>query len=210
MKNKITKTFIAQFLPENPIIIEAGAHKGKDTIAIANQWPHAQIHAFEPTEIYEQLAYDTYFYSNIHTYHIALDAQSSEKKMYACSGKYSRLSSLHQPSDYFTKNPKFAFNKITVKTITLDDWAHQHNITNIDLIWLDAQGAELTILKGGSQILKNTKLLFLEANIVARYQNAVLYDELKKWVLEHDFEELAIDEEVLNGRFNVLFRKRVS
>jgi len=208
MKNKITKTFIAQFLPENPVIIEAGAHKGKDTLALANQWPHGQIHAFEPTEIYEQLAYNTFFYSNIHAYNIALDAQTSEKKMYSCKGKYSRLSSLHEPSDYFTQNPKFSFNEIKIKTITLNEWAQQNKITAIDLLWLDAQGAELRILNGASDILKNTKLLFLEANSVERYEKGVLYDELKKWVLKNDFEELATDEEIVNGRFNVLFIKK--
>ena len=34
--NPITKTFIQQFLPENPIILEAGAYNGKDTKIMAS------------------------------------------------------------------------------------------------------------------------------------------------------------------------------
>lgn len=208
MKNKITKTFIAQFLPDNPVILEAGAHKGRDTIEMAKLWPNGQIHAFEPTDIYEQLVQNTEGYLNIYTYNKALDALSSQKTMYACTGKYTQLSSLHKPSEYFTKNTKFSFNEITVNTITLDEWAEQYTIPTIDMIWLDAQGAELTILQGASKSLRNTKLLFLEANIVERYEDAVLYDELKNWLLEHNFIQLAADEEIKNNRFNVLFIKK--
>ena len=32
-------SYIAQFLPQNPIIIEAGAHRGTDTIAMSRHWP---------------------------------------------------------------------------------------------------------------------------------------------------------------------------
>lgn len=210
MKNKITKSFIAQFLPENPIIVEAGAHKGKDTTEMSNLWPDAVIHAFEPTEIYEQLVQNTSAYPNIHTYNIALDSISSQKKMYAAIGKYTQLSSLHKPSEYFTKNPKFKFEEITVNTITLDEWAEQNDISQIDLLWLDAQGAELSIIEGATKILQKTKVLFVEANTIERYENSVLYNELKKWLLAHNFIEIAKDEEVLNNRFNVLFMKRAA
>lgn len=48
MNENISKEYIAQFLPPNPIIIEAGAHIGRDTKKMARQWPNAHIHAFEP------------------------------------------------------------------------------------------------------------------------------------------------------------------
>lgn len=210
MKNKITKTFIAQFLPSDPIIVEAGAHKGKDTIEMSNLWPHAVIHTFEPTEVYEQLVETSSAYPNIYTYNIALDSSSSNKKMYAATGKYTQLSSLHKPSEYFTKNPKFKFEEITVNTITLDEWAEQNNISQIDLLWLDAQGAELNILKGAIKILKNIRAIFVEVNTVERYENSVLYLQLKEWLLARDFVEIAKDEVILNNRFNVLFMKRAA
>jgi len=205
---KITKNFISQFLPNNPIIIEAGAHQGRNTIEMSNFWPDAIIHAFEPTEIYEQLVQNTEAYPNIYTYNQALDIVSTSKKMYACIGKYTQLSSLYKPTEYFTKNPKFAFKEITISTITLDKWAEHNKISEIDLIWLDTQGAELNILKGGPEILKKVKLLFLEANMVERYEDAPLYNELKDWLLEHNFQEHITDEEISNNRFNILFKKK--
>ena len=47
---------IAKFLPHDPIIIEAGAHYGEDTVAFAKRWPQAKIISFEPNpEAYKTL-----------------------------------------------------------------------------------------------------------------------------------------------------------
>lgn len=47
---------LKQFLPGNPVIVEAGAFDGNDTAKMALQWPQGIIHAFEPLpEIYERL-----------------------------------------------------------------------------------------------------------------------------------------------------------
>ncbi len=44
----ISKKEMARFLPKDPIIVEAGAHVGLDTIEISRQWPKANRYAFEP------------------------------------------------------------------------------------------------------------------------------------------------------------------
>ena len=47
-KGVLPKKYFLKFLPENPVILEAGAHKGKDTVEMAKLWPAGTIHAFEP------------------------------------------------------------------------------------------------------------------------------------------------------------------
>src|SRR5262245_17494800 len=39
---------IANFLPTDPVIVEAGAANGVNTLEMAEFWPEATIHAFEP------------------------------------------------------------------------------------------------------------------------------------------------------------------
>ena len=34
----LPKKYFLKFLPENPVILEAGAHKGKDTVEMARLW----------------------------------------------------------------------------------------------------------------------------------------------------------------------------
>src|SRR4051812_2352164 len=37
-----------QQLPPNPVLVEAGAHIGVDTLKFSQLWPQGHIHAFEP------------------------------------------------------------------------------------------------------------------------------------------------------------------
>jgi hypothetical protein len=44
----IPKEFFRKFLPEKPVIVEAGAHVGSDTIQMGSLRPKGNICAFEP------------------------------------------------------------------------------------------------------------------------------------------------------------------
>ena len=44
----VPKGHIKLFAPDNPIVVEAGAHVGSDTIEMSKLWPGGTIHAFEP------------------------------------------------------------------------------------------------------------------------------------------------------------------
>ena len=76
---------------------------------------------------------------------------------------------------------------ITVPTITLDAWSKQQAISQIDLLWLDLQGAELFALQGAVQLLTSVKAIHTEINEAERYIGGVLYDELKLFLEMHDF-----------------------
>ena len=52
---------IARYLPADPVIVEAGAHLGYDTLAMSRCWPRGHIHAFEPIpSIFSQLQQRTH------------------------------------------------------------------------------------------------------------------------------------------------------
>src|ERR1700733_5696671 len=46
--SKKVLSMAAQYLPSNPIIVEAGAFDGKDTQLMAQFFPQGAIHTFEP------------------------------------------------------------------------------------------------------------------------------------------------------------------
>ena len=47
---------VKKFLPNNPNILEAGAHCGEDTVVMCEVWPNANIFSFEPLLIsYDKL-----------------------------------------------------------------------------------------------------------------------------------------------------------
>ncbi len=185
MSHIISKELIQQFLPENPIILEAGAHIGRDTIKMVRVWPKAQIHAFEPVPaLFTKLKQTTFEYSNIHCYSYALSDHQGNATLYESHG-IDAVSSLHKPNDYF--HIAATFTPITVPTITIDEWAKQHTIGSIDFMWLDLQGHELNALQGALNTLKTTKVILTEINLVARYEHAILYHELRQWLESHNF-----------------------
>lgn len=184
----ITKEYIAPFLPKNPVIIEAGAHKGKDTLALHNQWPESTIYAFEPVpELFEILKNTTAHIPSIHTYNYALSNAQGTRILYQCTGKIDAASSLFKPGDYFQEKPVH-FNPIQVPVTTLDLWATQHTITHVDFFWLDLQGGELDLLYGAQELLKTARVIHTEANLIKRYQSIPLYHELKHYLESCGFE----------------------
>ncbi len=185
--NYITKEYIAQFLPENPTILEAGAHKGKDTLALHNQWPESTIYAFEPVpELFEILKNTTAHIPSIHTYNYALSNAQGTRILYQCTGKIDAASSLFKPGDYFQEKPVH-FNPIQVPVTTIDLWATQHTITYVDFLWLDLQGGELDLLHGAETLLKTVKVIHTEVNLIERYKSIPLYPTIKNYLAQYGF-----------------------
>ena len=181
---------IAPFLPKNPVIVEAGAHTGKDTLRLKKYWPESTIHTFEPIpELYEQLVEKTKDVSNVFCYQQALSDETGTSQMHISTGRTSACSSLLPPHSSLTQErPDIIFqNTISVHTTTLHAWAEKQNITHIDFLWLDLQGAELQALQGATQLLTTVKAIHSEINEAERYIGGTLYSELKNFLETHRF-----------------------
>lgn len=204
-KGIIPLSYMKNFLPENPTIVEAGAHKGKDTIKLSKTWPKGFIHAFEPVpELYTQLLKATKKRQNVTCYPLALSDNSGKSRIFISGGISDGSSSLLKPQEHINIFPDVTFDEfIDVETITLDEWAQKNSIQKIDLLWLDLQGMELNVLKSGTDVLKNVKALYTEVSLVETYKNAPLYTEFRQWLEEKGFK--AQREEITGLMGNVLF-----
>ena len=203
----ISKSYIAQFLSSYPTILEAGAHIGRDTIKMAQQWPNAIIHAFEPIPyLFEELKKNTAHFANIHRYNVALSNESGFASFYQSGGRSTATSSLLVPTGYLKEHPTTTFETISVPTITLDQWAKKNNISHVDFMWLDMQGAELLALQAGINLLKSVKAIYCEVSFQERYENNPLSSTIKNWLGERGF--LPIKEDIRNKSWgNILFIK---
>jgi hypothetical protein len=72
-KERPSLAFIQQFLSEDPIIVEAGAHIGTNTSLMSKQWKKGVIYAFEPSPaVYKKLNKRCQKKKNVKTFQLAL------------------------------------------------------------------------------------------------------------------------------------------
>ena len=205
---KIPLDTIRQYLPPNPIVFEAGAHIGSDTTEMAENWPDAEIYAFEPIpKILKQLESNTKRFKSIHCYKLAIGEKSGRMKIHVSGGDSDGSSSILEPKEHLSLHPNVTFSKqIPVEVKDIDSWVKSEKLTTIDFLWLDLQGYELAALRGAKKILQNVSAIHCEVNLVEVYKGAPLYSDLKKWLEEYGFrvEIEAID---WDDGGNVLFVK---
>jgi 2-O-methyltransferase len=180
----INKNYIRQFLPINPVIIDAGAHVGGDSIEMCRFYKGSTVHAFEPiSEIYTLLKHNTRRYKRIYCHNLALSNKDGKQIMYISSGASDGSSSLMQPLDHLKDHPDVYFDLSKfVTTQTLDAWAAALNLDHIDFLWLDMQGFELEMLKASIKILPTVRVVHMEVSTRPTYQGVPLYGEVKAWM----------------------------
>ncbi len=184
----ISKNYIQQWLPDNPIIIEAGSHCGRDTLLMKKTWPRATIHAFEPISyLFERLVIATKQINGIHCHPYALADKTGWALFYESNEHLGAVSSLLKPKEFLHRNPPVTFKQYQIATMTLDDWAVAHNIHAIDFLWLDMQGFELLMLQASPTILKTVKAIHMEVSLTYRYEQNPLYPEIKQWIESQGF-----------------------
>lgn len=196
-------------IPDAPVIVEAGACDGTDTLRFVARWPSAEIHAFEPVpSAYQDVTQRTKDLPQVRTYQFALADRSGRVPMFVsedeAGGHRPDSSSLLAPTGHLAAWPSIVFREsVQVEGITLTDWVAREGITRIDLMWLDLQGMELRVLQASPDVLRMTTAVYLEAWRREYYAGAGLYDEILSWMKRQGFRP-AIDR-VSRVFGNVLF-----
>ncbi len=203
------KQLIGQYLPQNPVIIEAGAHVGFDSAQMAQYWKKSQLYCFEPIpHIYTQLQENTRYYKNITTYQVALGEVDGTSEIHVSQGAQNASSSLLAPQDHLDIYPDIKFDeKIEIQTVNLDNWAKRAGVSKVDFMWLDLQGFEFPVLQAAPHILKTVTAIYTEVHTQETYAGVTQYNELKLFLESAGFEVKHEDLSYQEGG-NVLFVRK--
>lgn len=191
--------FVREYLPENPVIIEAGSFKGKDTCALAQQWPAGQVHAFEPVqELFELVQSAAAEYTNIICYQIALSDTNGTAQLHMAQrpkrpGVVTQANCLLEPKERLKWSAFVYPETLDVPTITLDAWADAHAVKQVDFMWLDLQGCELAVLKAAQKLLPGVNVIYCEVNFVEAYKDQPKFAEVTAWLESQGFTLVAKD-----------------
>lgn len=191
--------YAARFLPSDPVILEAGTFDGTDTKKFKEIWGNATIYGFEPNPLsHSKTLENIQGLKNVHIFPVALSNYVGSSIFYV-SNANNGASSLYK--DNFRKAVKSIpriFNNIpenhykdypiTVQVTTIDTWGKENQIPPIDYIWLDAEGAELSILKGATDYLKNVRAISIEVNFKEFRVEMAQFEDIYEFLIEQGFE----------------------
>lgn len=167
---------------ENPIIFEIGTNDGTDTINFFKEFEDPILHCFEPDpETFRRFLEKTKpFRKSIRSMCSAVSDKTGTSD-FIISSNAGLSSSLKKPIMHIPihRDVNFINTKI-VRTITLDEYAEKNNISYCDLVWMDVQGAEDLVIKGGQNFFRNTKYVYTEFSNVELYEGALGKYEIEK------------------------------
>lgn len=176
------------------IFFDVGSHKGEYIISLKNNFEVNTIYSFEPNpKIFKILKVKTDKYNNIKHYNIALGLQKEKKKMNLnIESSSSSINKLNKESNYFKKkyfflnflSRKLVEKEINIEVNKLSNIIKFRNLEIIDLLKIDTEGYEFSVLKGAENYLKNFKFIHLEHHfddmIIKNYNFSDLHNFLVK------------------------------
>lgn len=145
-------------------ILDIGCHKGEWTRAAMVIFPCARFYMFDAEKYKEaeELAKDYSFDYNI----TVLSDSSTMIDWYSIRGTGDSM--FKECTRHYKSIPP-----VQRLTTTLDDYAQKNWEVPVDFIKIDCQGAEIPILRGASEILKNVQAILIEMPFVGVFNKGV-------------------------------------
>jgi FkbM family methyltransferase len=146
--------FLLEFLRPGMTVLDIGAHQGLYSVLAARRvGSTGQVIAFEPSprelrRLRVNLTLNRC--RNVRVESVAVSDLEGTADLFVCLHQETGCNSLCPPA---VSEPT---GRIPVRVTTLDRYLRQHGISPVDVIKLDVEGAELSVLKGATQLLNAT------------------------------------------------------
>jgi len=169
-------------MPEEPVIVDIGANVGFFGLFIFSQYPSARVFGFEPMPFnYKQLNQyqDTYPQFAWKNYNEAVSENRNGLTLFS-----STIDQFSTMAGVFATDGRG--EKIEVKTLTLVDVMDQNELSHIDLLKLDCEGSEYSILYNLSDE-QLSKVTNLSIETHPGGSDSESHDALKSYLVEKGF-----------------------
>jgi len=197
IESSITKEFICQLVSRpDPTILEIGCNDGSNTLWFLEIFDSPKIFCFEPDpRAASRFKRKIGNRPEVSFYECAISNKDGKETFYMSSGQENEMmpegwdysGSIRKPKNHLVVHPWCKFEKnIVVKTKTLDTWCREREIDRIDFIWMDVQGAEIDVIRGGRNALRNTRYLYTEYNNKELYEGQLSLKQLLKELAEFE------------------------
>lgn len=140
---------------DDSVIVDVGACYGEYALVCANKARKGIVVAIEPNPLHFELLKRGIEFNNFKNIILINKALSDRvcKMEFYIGNKHLEGSSLFKPNVMGTDRE---YKTIQIDVTTLDKLLQELNIHRIDILKIDSEGAELKIMKGAENILKNS------------------------------------------------------
>lgn len=181
---------------EVKVIVDIGSRDLEQSKEFKSVFPNATVYAFEANpESYASCKANAP--EGIEVFPYALLDYDGETTFYAVKQTDNKgASSIFEPTEHVVGvDPYHGMEKIKVQARRFDTWAKEHGITQVDLAWVDVQGAEIPVFKGMGEILSTVKAIATEVETGALYfpnksYKPAQYKELSDFLSLREFKEI--------------------
>lgn len=191
-------------------ILDIGSWHLDQSVEFMNIFPSAKVYAFEPNPDSAALCRSRIgsmpesYASRIEVHELALTDKQGEISFYPLDASKTSSSNHGMSSTLKLKegmsgswhNDVWVQKEIKVKADTLDSWCKQMGVCP-DVLWVDVQGAEYFLYRGGKETVKNcVRAILTEVGVVPYYEghttkteiDMLLKNELGMEEIESSFE----------------------
>jgi FkbM family methyltransferase len=178
-------TELIEWKPSVIFQVGVGTHH-KEVDVFQEAWPDAELIGWEPhPEIYKQIRKE---YPGI-LHQCALGEDVGEASLYFDPAHIEGASFFANVSDP-VKNAQDRLQSIEVKIDSLDNFCRPIDIPQRrenPLLWLDCEGAELEVLKGGEKFIEGVDVINIEVTGKPPRYGWPSPVEVNRWLLDHGF-----------------------
>jgi FkbM family methyltransferase len=167
-------------------IFDVGAHDGEYILNLRQRGFHGNAYAFEPHPVtYQRL--EAYCQTDAKTtaFPFGLSNQKGTLTIYDRKPTKNQNGTHHASlySDVITSLHKSDVEAIDIQLETLDEFVSSHDIKQIDLLKIDTEGHEFSIIQGGKATIESGKVKLIQfefgqMNVVSRVFFKDFYDAL--------------------------------
>lgn len=169
------------------LLFDVGANNGLTTSMFVENFRSARVCAFEPIPEVAEIA-RTRHASNprVTVECLALDESSGTRVFHVNS--FSETSSfLTSNADLKEREYLSTRREIEVAVAAMDDYCAANRIHSVDLLKLDVQGCELSVLKGCRQMLPKVGAVFAEVLFLKYYEGQCSFSQMDDLLRQQGF-----------------------
>jgi FkbM family methyltransferase len=171
------------------VIFDIGANRGQTTPTYRKWFPEATIYCFEPFAASFATLKEAFPNCRfVQPFQLAVSDGVGTRSFYCANESVmNSLLPLSPRADLLTTST--GSGTIEVQSTTLDAFCSENNVTRIDILKIDVQGAEVQVLSGATGLLRDqlVRMVYLEVNFNEIYLGQAFFHDVSGFLHSHGY-----------------------